>query len=369
MAAFIRALMVPFLAIPLFVWHQLEYPVLAVIAFAASAIEASWFVHRAWTRRSIRDDTTIAWVDTGFCVALMVIGSRAATSELRNEVMTEVVPYSLVASLVLGFAVGLRRKAIVAVFTMWVAWFLTLLPDLTQKVGSDLLGFILWYMVGLYVSCLLRILAAQTAQATAERHAAEQLVAEQTRRLELAHHRERVRMGLHDGVLSILDVLAKDRRLPADARRSVRRGALKARTMLLTSDPRKTRFEARLIELTDTFVDLHLIVHPRFYVHAEPPAAVADVVIGAAGEALGNARKHAGDGVDVYFFAEFDDGRLEVSVIDHGNGFDSAAAPRGGGLTRSFEAVRRIGGSCTITSIPGEGTRVLITWTEAPDGE
>ncbi|MGW5158669.1 sensor histidine kinase [Nonomuraea wenchangensis] len=369
MAAFIRVLMVPFLAIPLFVWNQLEYPALAVLALAASAVEASWFMKRAWTRKNIRGDNLIAWVDVGFCIALMAIGSRAATSVLRNEVMTEVIPYSLVASLTLGFAVGLRWQAIVAVLTMWTAWFFTLLPDITQKVGSDLLGFVLWYVVGLYVSCLLRTMAARTAQATAERRAAEQYAAEQKRQLDLARQRERVRMGLHDGVLSILDVLANDKGLPAGARRSARRGALKARNMLLTSNRRETGFEARLVEIADTFLDLHLLlVHPRFYIRAEPPERVADAVLAAANEALTNARKYAGADIEVHFFAEFRDGTLDVSVVDHGIGFDVASAPRGGGLTRSFEAVREVGGSCDLTSAPGEGTKVLIRWTE-PAGD
>ncbi len=374
MAAFIRVLMVPFLAIPLFGWNRLAHPSLAVVALGTAAIEATWVAHRAWTRGNVREDNLLAWVDVGFCIALMTIGSRAAAPELRNVIMTEVVPFSLVSSLILGFAIGLRARAIAAVLLMWTSWFGTLLPDITLKLGSDLLGFVLWYVVGLFVSTLLRTMAGQIAQAVAERrraeserHAAEQAAAEQKRQLDLARDRERTRRGLHDGVLWILDGLARDERLPAEARRSARRGALKARNMLRVANDQESDLHDRLTELIDTFVELGLLVQPSLYIHADPPGPVIEPVVAAAGEALANALKHGGPDNEVVFFAEAEPDRLEVSVLDHGVGFDQQSTPRGGGMTKTFQAVTAVGGRCEVTSAPGEGTQVTITWRAGAD--
>lgn len=357
MAAFIRLLMVPFLAIPLFVMDQLEHPALAVAAFAGSLVEGVWYARRAWRRGSIRDDWVIVAVDVLFCIALMSIGSRAATPELRNEVMTEVIPFSLVAALTVGFAIGLSWKSVGLILAMWIAWFFALLPDITQKFGSDLLGFVMWFLVGLYVSTLLRSLATRTALVTAQRRAVE-------RELARLRHHEQLHQGLHDGgVLSVLDALATNEDLPPDARHAARHGGLMARD-LLTSRGDASPLEARLRRLADAFTHLGLRLECSFFIRAEPPAHVTEKVVPAVNEALNNALKYAGKDVEVILFAEFGDGELNVSVLDHGVGFDLATVSPGGGLSKSFRAVRAVGAVYRITSAPGEGTQVTFTWME-----
>ncbi|GAB3988988.1 hypothetical protein GCM10029978_112820 [Actinoallomurus acanthiterrae] len=362
MAAFVRAMMVPFLAIPLFGWGRLVHPSLAVVALAASVVEAAWFVHRVWTRHTIRGDRLLAAVDVGFCIALMAIGSRAAAPELRNVVMTEVVPFSLIASLTVAFAIGFRVLTVAAVLLMWVSWGVTIYPDVTLKLGSDLLGFVMWYTVGLYVSYLLRTMAARTAQATADQRRAQAVAAEQQRLLDLQRQRERMRSGLHDRQLPILDGLSADPELPPEARRLIRRAALAARALLGTVNDRDFSITAQLIELTDTFLELRLPVHPKFFIDAEPPAGVAEVMVAATGEALSNAHKYAGRDVEVHLLAEASDGRFVVSVVDHGAGFDPATVRRGDGLGRTFPAVEKCGGRYEITSAPGVGTTVRFEW-------
>ncbi|WP_067481380.1 ATP-binding protein [Actinomadura hibisca] len=376
MIAFLRAAMVPFLLIPLLAWNRLAHPELALLAAAACAVEATWFVRRTLRRRSVRDDHVLVAVDYVFCLALMVVGSRAAEPWLRNEIMTEVVPFSLVSSALLGFALGLRWRSVLGLLALWGGWAATVYPHLTLKLGSDLLGFVMWFLVGLYVPRLMRELAARTARAaakqraaerdaaraTAEQHAAERDAAEQRRLLDLALHRERMRSGLHDGVLTVLDGMARDDRLAPEGRRSARRAALMARNLLRGTADTGSPFEKRLIELSETFVDLGVLVQPRFYVSAEPPPELAEAVCAAAREALANAAKYAGPDVEVHFFAECDGDRLEVSVVDHGAGFDAATAPRGRGTAETFAAVRALDAACEVTSAPGRGTSVLMTW-------
>jgi two-component system, NarL family, sensor histidine kinase UhpB len=54
------------------------------------------------------------------------------------------------------------------------------------------------------------------------------------------------------------------------------------------------------------------------------------------------------------------DGRIRVSVSDDGVGFFLMSANRGFGLTGIRERARALGGTCSIDSNPGLGTRVLV---------
>jgi signal transduction histidine kinase len=73
-------------------------------------------------------------------------------------------------------------------------------------------------------------------------------------------------------------------------------------------------------------------------------------------EALQNVAKH-GQGAASASIVVMDDGVLRFEVRDDGPGFDVQAAV-GTGLTNMRDRVRAIGGALTITSRPGEGTRV-----------
>jgi signal transduction histidine kinase len=80
-------------------------------------------------------------------------------------------------------------------------------------------------------------------------------------------------------------------------------------------------------------------------------------------EAVGNALRHGGaDCVRVTLEATPAGGRLVVR--DDGRGFDVTGAAYGGGygLTSMRERARRLPGVCVVTSEPGTGTAVEVTW-------
>jgi signal transduction histidine kinase len=368
MVACTRAATALFLVVPLFSLSRLAHPAIAVAALCCAAAEAAWFVRRVWRRGTVREDSLIAGADVMFCLVLMLGGSRAAAPELRSNLMTELVPFSLVASGVVAFALGLRIRAAAAVLIMAGVWGVSVAPDITAKLGSDVLGFVSWYFISLYIACLLRGMAAQTARLAAERRAADRYAAEQERLVDLGRHRESVRQGLHDSVVAIFDALARDHGIPPAARRLARRGSLKARTLLDTTTGSNSALRDELAELSAAFVDSGLLVSPRLYGALNPPRSVAAIVVAIVNEALSNALKYAGADAEVTLVASGDARRLEVSVQDDGAGFDLERTVRGGGLTRSFPAIEACGGSCSIVSAPGEGTKVLIIW-EAADGD
>jgi signal transduction histidine kinase len=84
--------------------------------------------------------------------------------------------------------------------------------------------------------------------------------------------------------------------------------------------------------------------------------AIEDAVFFTCREALQNTIKHAPSATIVMLFVIDHGDRLEFSLADNGQGFD-AALP-GSGTATMNSRVEALGGSLTITSSPGAGTRV-----------
>ncbi len=101
---------------------------------------------------------------------------------------------------------------------------------------------------------------------------------------------------------------------------------------------------------------------------AEPPKLACDPNAGLqmlriAQEALTNVRKHAGAS-RVEVLLKQSGGALELVIADNGNGFPaaSAAAParHSYGLTTMRERAEWLGGSLTVATSPGQGTRLTV---------
>jgi signal transduction histidine kinase len=93
---------------------------------------------------------------------------------------------------------------------------------------------------------------------------------------------------------------------------------------------------------------------------ADPPVPVAQALIGATQEALANVAKHAGVQQAVVRVASTDAG-VEVTVRDHGRGFDPDRPAGGFGIAESIVGrMRDVGGRAAIWSAPDRGTRVTL---------
>jgi signal transduction histidine kinase len=76
-------------------------------------------------------------------------------------------------------------------------------------------------------------------------------------------------------------------------------------------------------------------------------------------EALQNAGKHAGDGAHAKIRLREAEGKLLFEVADDGPGFDLASrAAKGHGFVNMSDRVGAIGGTLTVDSAPGQGTRI-----------
>jgi signal transduction histidine kinase len=93
-------------------------------------------------------------------------------------------------------------------------------------------------------------------------------------------------------------------------------------------------------------------------------AAGRDVLRDATRAALGNAVRHAAANRVVVRIAESGAG-VAVVVRDDGRGFDPARTTPGFGIRQSITArIREAGGTATVESTPGRGTRVRL-WVPA----
>lgn len=98
------------------------------------------------------------------------------------------------------------------------------------------------------------------------------------------------------------------------------------------------------------------------------PAEVVEAVVAAVAQAAHNSAEHAGEGaspVSRTLHTRLGPGWVEVEVADDGVGFDPAAVPESRLGLRS-SVLRRMdlldGGSATVDSAPGSGTRVVVSW-------
>ncbi|HEX5882573.1 MAG TPA: ATP-binding protein [Actinomycetota bacterium] len=178
-----------------------------------------------------------------------------------------------------------------------------------------------------------------------------------------AEERAEVATHLHDSVLQTLTLIQKRTGDPAEMARLARHAERELRGWLYgAADPDRddlvAAFRAAAAEVEDRFgVSVELVTVGTCRLDER-----ARAVVGAAGEALSTAAKHAGV-ARVSMFIEVRDGHVVVVVRDRGSGFDQAiAGGRGGrGIPDSILGrMRRQGGAVTIRTSPGAGTEVEL---------
>ncbi|MEV7012362.1 ATP-binding protein [Streptosporangium sp. NPDC051022] len=348
-----------FLLVPLVSWNRLAAPWAAVAAAALATAAAVWFTHRAW-RTATLDDPLLVWTDVAVSLIVMVVGSRAAFPHERNVVLTALLPFSLATSAVLGFGLGWTRRAVAAVAVLAAVWTASIYPNLTQKLLSDLLGFTLWFLIAMLIGRELRDLAGQTVRAQRLAEERQELLAEYKHRQESMRQRESAHRAIHDDLLPIVERVAGSPLLDPPIARAARRAALRARRFIM--DERTTAFADLMAEVVESAADLGLELTHVLRVSEDPPPEIGEVLASAAREALNNVARHAGNPLGVHLYAAAADDGVTIIVRDRGRGFSPGTVPHGGGMSRSFAAVERYGGSCEIDSPQGGGTKVVLRW-------
>jgi signal transduction histidine kinase len=183
---------------------------------------------------------------------------------------------------------------------------------------------------------------------------------------------ERARMlrTMHDSVLQSLEALllgASRNDLPVRQRLDRLRAGVRRQTsdirVALRNDEHVpgVGLSAPLEALVEEFMGRGLQVRlVTAELEADPPVPVAQALVGATHEALANVAKHA-EIQQVVVRVASTDGGVEVTVRDHGRGFDPDPPAGGFGIAQSIVGrMRDVGGRATVWSAPDRGTRVTL---------
>jgi signal transduction histidine kinase len=272
------------------------------------------------------------------------------------------------------------RQVIAACVLLSAAHVVAELPAMVAD-HSDIASTItdvLWVAGAALVSGLIshRLLTADDRAEAANREVAElqaQAAEARARSQERVRYlREQIRRyrALHDGPLSILTAIASGG-LDHHDEEVRRQCAVSANLLrgLISDDPMSTLTDLS-IALTKAGSDyaVHgLRVHYQFSdLPPDLPAAVVEALSGASREALNNIAAHAG--TDRAWLTARADGdpnghAVTVTIVDQGKGFDPVTAPHGRGLPDSITGrMADVGGNAAVDSMPGQGTRVELTW-------
>ena len=86
-------------------------------------------------------------------------------------------------------------------------------------------------------------------------------------------------------------------------------------------------------------------------------------------EAMQNAGKYAGNGATITVRVRSDADALTFELTDDGVGFDASTAAQGHGFLNMQDRLGAIGGTLSVSSAPGAGTRVCAVIPARPAPE
>jgi signal transduction histidine kinase len=176
-------------------------------------------------------------------------------------------------------------------------------------------------------------------------------------RAELAAH-------LHDSVLQTLTLVQKRADDPREVAALARRQERELRDWLAGDGHRSVEksFAGALRRLAEKIEDDHRVAVELVVVGDCELDESVEAVLGAAGEALLNAAKHAPEPGPIRVYAEVEDTGIEAYVRDRGPGFDIAGVPpdRRGVRESIVGRMERAGGRADVRSSPDGGTEVSL---------
>jgi signal transduction histidine kinase len=325
---------------------------LAVAQLAIGVAESVWYARRVLSAERWVDRPA-AHVDATTAAALLVLG-QFNLSPADRQTWINWAPWSFAANSMSTQAMGLRsaaqgRLSAAAI----VATFAAQNPRVGDAVANStaLAGF--FGGSRLFADQIrggaVRLEQARTEAVVEGRH--------------LAQERERsVQLRLlHDHALQTLETIASGRFTDLDS--VLARARVESRKL---SDELSERVAAnrsiaeRLSGLADEHTATGLVIDLDCPALPSVPVGLANALYGATTEALTNVRKHAGiDRATVAVRSA--PGEVIVTITDQGVGFDVTTADRGFGMGESISRrMRDAGGTASVESAPGGGTRVIL---------
>jgi signal transduction histidine kinase len=337
---------------------QYAHPVGGYLALVAMA---------AWTAITViaysRPSGRSRWlIITDVAVATgLIVSTRLIDTPYHIQHGAPTIPVIWAASAILACAVaGGPWAGMAAAVPIWVGDLIERNSWPTESLADGLVLLLVAGGVGGYVVRL-----GQQAEAATDRAARyEAAIAE----------RERIARGIHDSVLQVLALVSSRGRglggeaaelglLAAEQEAALRSLVSGARAGNNSTEPDAETGLLDVRGLIEPLGDARITVScPATAVMMPPQAARA--LGSAAGAAVDNVRRHAGDRARGWVLVEDDGSAIRVSVRDDGAGFGpgrlavAAAAGRLGVSHSIVGRLRDIGGTAAVTSRPGQGTEV-----------
>ncbi len=317
---------------------------------------------RRWSRQGGMDEVG-ALVDTAFgVVGLMAVAAGTQVEDLTTS-MNWALPASVGATACIGATMSPRRSALAA-GALATTYGLSVRRSFAGGQARSTTAAANVVSYGGFLA-VVRICTALVVTSASELDELRSQAVERSARLATERERNNQHRLLHDSALQALEAVAAgwDAHDPT-VRAAAVREALRLRRALQGEELDATTMDMMLASLVAEFdtLRIELVVEP---LENEPRVEVREALCDATREALRNVVRHAGVSTAVVRCALSDDG-VEVTVRDHGCGFDVSSTRRGFGTSSSIVArVVDQGGRAVIWSQPGHGTRVR-TWGPLP---
>jgi signal transduction histidine kinase len=354
------------------------------LAATAYAVVGGWtavFVTVLLTR-----STTPGWLLTTdvavTCAGMIGVAEGGRTPRFEDLIANpDLEPVTVAVAVGVALISASAVRVTMSCLAMAVAFLVAQYPvmDAAADVTSNI--SVIGWQVGTGVCCLvfirrLRAVVDAVDEATEQVLAARERVAARRAHTEerMKHFREQLRRyrALHDGPLRILTAIAGPG--PAghpDA--AVRRQCAVSVNVLRGATPDElggslTDLSLALIEAGNQCAAYGLRVTYHFAnLPDDLPSDVVAALSRASAEALSNVATHAGAPQAQLTALSPPDAphrpAVAVAVVDQGKGFDPDTAARGYGITHSIiERMAEVGGTASIDSHPGQGTRVDLRW-------
>lgn len=340
-------------------WRSYRRPRLVLATLAAAIIETGLLARHCSKRRAF-DEPTPALIDVAVGVGGLVALAAGTTIEDRTAWVNWMCPFSYGSVAAAAGGLGSEKGSVAAgvlgaTYLGTAATSIRAGGSLMSTAAANTLSY-----VGFFVAA--DTLTRQLRRSAIEIEEARRTAVERGERLAGERERNRQHRLLHDSALQVLEGIAHGWIKDHSAQAQAARGAADLRRVLRGQE-KPTRsgigatFEALVLEFAERGLSIELVLPTP---DLEPAAPIVEALHSATREALMNVVKHANTPTVVVRVAHADQG-LEVTIRDHGSGFDTSVRPPGFGITHSIEArTADIGGNVDLWSQPGRGTRVRL---------
>ncbi|MEU4162951.1 ATP-binding protein [Actinoplanes sp. NPDC026670] len=350
---------------------------LAMATYLAVALWSAVFLPVVAVRESIPGGVLTADIAVT-AVAVAVLPWALHDDAFATVAVPDFEPVGVSAAVTVALATASVRATTAGCLTLAVAFALAQWPASDRADVASTANIIGWQVVTAACCCLfirrLRALADAVDAATEQVAAARERLAvrrgEAEERMRHFHEQLRRHRALHDGPLRLLTAISGPGPAGHPDPRVRSQAAISANVLRGTTpdhpDGTLTELSLALVEAGNDSALQGLRVEYHFAnLPDELPAPVVHAFRHAAGEALANVAVHAGS--TRARLTALTDRRpsptVTVAVVDQGKGFDPDATPPGYGIRHSITArMREVGGTATVDSYPGQGTRVDLRW-------